>query len=217
MLIDSFFNIDADEFKVLLLREALTDGSYESWVKPPEIHTLEAKGERFYPLELASLVHEESSLLASSLRQELIDEGINIIIDTVLSDVNVAIALGQQLADAEYRVTVIDVEAPFEVSEERIVHRWQLAMEEAEAGTADALDGRWVPSSYTRPLFDTKHGRSKSQDAAERLASTCPTVERFERYFTSLEEHQAARRENRQASPVQEPTPVPPGTRTRGC
>ena len=35
----------------------------------------EAAGERFFPLELASLVHEESSLLAKRLQREAIAEG----------------------------------------------------------------------------------------------------------------------------------------------
>lgn len=201
---DQYVNIDADEFKKLLLREAMADGSYEEWIKPPEVRDLEEQGERFYPLELASLVHEESSMLARSLRTEMIDQGTNIIVDTVLSDPDKAVELGRQLADAGYQVTVVDVEVPFEVSQDRIVQRWQHAMQEAEAGKADALGGRWVPSAYARPLFDTEHGRSKSQDAAAELAQTCPRVIRYERHYTSAEEHRAALNEGREAQPVRE-------------
>ncbi|MFT4187351.1 MAG: zeta toxin family protein [Aeromicrobium sp.] len=201
---DHYVNVDADDFKKLLLREAVADGSYESWIKPPEVRDLEAKGERFYPLELASLVHEESSRLARELRSEMIDRGTNIIVDTVLSDPDTAVALGEQLSEAGYQVTVVDVEVPFEVSEERIVQRWQHAMQEAEAGEADALGGRWVPSAYARPLFDTEHGRSKSQDAAARLAESCSCVIRYERHYTSVEEHRASLREGREAQPVRE-------------
>src|SRR5699024_4005932 len=56
----------------LLLREALADGSYEVWIKPDAVRDLEAQGERFFPLELAALVHEESSMLAAALREDLI-------------------------------------------------------------------------------------------------------------------------------------------------
>lgn len=77
-------------------------------------------------------------------------------------------------------------------------------MQEAEAGKADALGGRWVPSAYARPLFDTEHGRSKSQDAAAELAQTCPRVIRYERHYTSAEEHRAALNEGREAQPVRE-------------
>ena len=92
--------IDADEFKRSLLREAQTDGSYEQWLMPAAIREREAQGERFFPLELASLVHEESSHLAKSLRADAIAAGDNIVIDTVLSNEADALALGQVLTKA---------------------------------------------------------------------------------------------------------------------
>ncbi len=126
------------------------------------------------------------------------------VVDTVLGDETSADGLAEQLTRAGYEATVIDVEVPYLVSEDRIKMRWQEAMTEAEAGKAGALGGRWVPSTYARPLFDTEHGRSKSQDVAERLAETCPNVRRYERHFTSLDEHQLALREGRRAKPVRE-------------
>jgi len=198
-----YVNIDADEVKQLLLREAIADGSYEVWIKPEAVRDLEAQGERFYPLELASLVHEESSRLAVALREDLIDTRTNIIVDTVLGDEASAQKLGEQLAAAGYTVTVVDVEVPFEVSEARIEQRWQEAMQEVD-GAANALGGRWVPSAYTRPLFDTEHGRSKCQDVAERLATACPVVMRYERHYTSLAEHRAALLDRRKSQPVLE-------------
>src|SRR5699024_8010670 len=69
---DSFVTVDADEFKNLLLREALADGSYEVGIKPDAVRDLEAQGERFSPLELAAVLHEESSMLAAALREDLI-------------------------------------------------------------------------------------------------------------------------------------------------
>ncbi len=119
--------IDADEFKRSLLREAQQDGSYDTWLMPDAIREREAQGERFYPLELASLVHEESSYLAKSLRADAIAAGDNIVIDTVLSNEADALALGQRLAAAGYDVRVIDVEVPYELSEERIRGRWEHA------------------------------------------------------------------------------------------
>lgn len=195
----AFVNIDADEFKKLLLREAIADGSYETWLIPEPIRELEHQGERFYPLELASLVHEESSRLAAALRADLITAETNIVVDTVLGSTASAEALGRQLDEGGYSVTLVDVEVPYAVSEHRIVRRWRRAMRDAELGSPGALGGRWVPSAYVRPLFDTEHGRSRSQDAAERLARSCPAVLRYERYFTSLEEHEASLAERRDA------------------
>lgn len=61
-----------------------------------------------------------------------------------------------------------------------------------------------MPSAYARPLFDTEHGRSKSQDAAAQLAQTCPRVIRYERHYTSAEEHRASLVEEREAQPTRE-------------
>lgn len=81
----AWLTIDADEFKHKLLREALRDGSYDQFLKPPEVAQREQiDGERFFPLELASLVHEESSYLAKQLQREAMREGTNIVIDSVL-------------------------------------------------------------------------------------------------------------------------------------
>lgn len=194
--------IDADEFKRSLLLQAKADGSYDQWLMPDAIREREAQGEKFYPLELASLVHEESSYLAKSLRADAIANGDNIVLDTVLSNEDDALALGQRLEAAGYSIRVIDVEVPYEVSEERIVLRWSEAIADAEAGK-DPLGGRWVPSAYARPLFDTDHGRARSQDIAAKLAEN-PAVTRYERHFTSLEEHHAAIAESRRAMPVKE-------------
>lgn len=151
--------IDADEFKRSLLREALEDGSYDQWLVPDAVREREAQGEKFYPLELASLVHEESSYLAKEFRADAIDEGYNIVIDTVLSNETDARALGQRLTDAGYDVRVIDVEVPYEVSEERIRNRWEHAYTTALDG-GDSLGGRWVPSEYARDVFNGPGGTS---------------------------------------------------------
>lgn len=198
----SYVNIDADEFKAALLRQAIVDGSYESWIKPTAVRELEAAGERFFPMELAALVHEESSRLSVRQRAAMARAGTNIIVDTVLGSGASATELGTQLERAGYSVHVVDVEVPFEVSEERIVQRWAEAITAAEAGQ-DPLGGRWVPSAYARPLFDTAHGRARSQDAAALLADN-PAVQRFERHFTSMEEHRSAIAEGRRAQPARE-------------
>lgn len=174
---DSWLPIDSDEFKHKLLREAQADGSYEGFLKPAAVREREAAGERFFPLELAALVHEESSFLAMRLQQAALDEGVNVVVDTVLSRPRSAIALGARLARAGYRVEVIDVEVPYEVSQERIAGRWREAYERAMS-TGEGLGGRWVPSVYASTVFDSATGRSTSQEAAVELAQTCPVVQR---------------------------------------
>jgi chloramphenicol 3-O-phosphotransferase len=190
--------IDADEFKRSLLREAQADGSYSKWLMPDAIREREAQGERFFPLELASLVHEESSYLAKKLRADAIDAGDNIVIDTVLSNETDALALGERLRDAGYDVRVIDVEVPYELSEERIRSRWEHSYATALDG-GDSLGGRWVPSEYAREVFHGPGGLSKPEAAARSLAEQCPAVGRYRVFRTTLEEARAAEADGRPA------------------
>ncbi len=192
--------IDADEFKRSLLREAQVDGSYDTWLMPDAIREREAQGEKFYPLELASLVHEESSYLAKILRADAVDAGDNIVIDTVLSNEADALALGRRLTAAGYDVVVIDVEVPYELSEERIRARWEYAYTTALDG-GDSLGGRWVPSEYARDVFDGPGGRSKPEAAARALAEATPAVSRYRVYRTTTEEARKAEAEGRRAEP----------------
>lgn len=182
----AWLTIDADEFKRALLTEAIKDGSYDRAILPPEVRAAEAAGERFFPLELASLVHEESSFLATQLRDAAMRDGQNVVIDTVLSSPDKAVELGQRFAAAGYSVEVIDVEVPFELSEARIAGRWQQSYERALAG-ADELGGRWVPSEYARSVYDGPEGRSLPEYAAEQLADTGAAVMRFRRFHTAGE------------------------------
>lgn len=108
----TYLRVDADDFKKLLLGRAIEDGSYDSWLKPAEIKRLEAQGQQFFPMELASLVHEESSLIAMGLRVESIRQGTNLVIDGVLASEEKAVRLGDELEAAGYEVRVVDVEVP---------------------------------------------------------------------------------------------------------
>lgn len=183
---NEWLTIDADDFKYALLQAAIDDGSYDAFLKPTLVKDHEAAGERFFPLELASLVHEESSELAKRLRAESIRTGANIVIDTVLSSEVSALGLGKQLEAAGYGVEVVDVEVPYELSESRIAKRWQQSYEVAlESG--EGLGGRWVPSEYARAVFDGPDGRSFPEFVAERLAAECGAVDRYRRFRTAAE------------------------------
>lgn len=178
--------VDADEFKRELLREATVDGSYESWLLPDVVRARQEAGERFYPLDLAPLVHEESAYLAKELRADAIADGDNIVIDTVLGSEPAAVALGQELDAAGYDVTVVDVEVPFELSAARIRTRWEHDYA-AAVGGGDALGGRWVPSGYARDVFHGPDGGSKPEAAARRLATGCPAVRRYRVFRTTAD------------------------------
>ncbi|KFD44074.1 hypothetical protein IU11_05740 [Cellulosimicrobium sp. MM] len=143
----------------------------------------ESDGEPFFPLELAALVHEESSHLARLLRDEARREGTDVVIDSVLSNPRAAVALGNQIAAAGYEVEVVDVEVPYELSQTRIAQRWRESYEGAIV-TGEGLGDRWVPSVYARYVFDGPDGRARSQKSAATLAATCPAVLRYRRFWT---------------------------------
>jgi len=176
-----FLTIDADVFKIALLDEALSDGSYESFIKPDAVKEYEQSGQKFFPMELSALVHAESSMIAQEQRLQALQEGNNVIIDTILSDEDVARRLVAQLVGQGYSIHLIDVEASYEVSHERVTKRWIQAYKEALDG-AVTLGGRWVPSEYIRGIFKTEDGKAVSEGIARMIADECPSVEKYQVY-----------------------------------
>ena len=154
-----WLSINPDDFKDELLVKALADGSYDGYLVPDEVRKLEAAGEKFYPRELAALVHNESSILAKKAIRDALDRGDNIIIDGTLSGEKNARAQLDALQAAGYDVKIADVETTQAVSEARTLGRWERGYLEAENGTATGRDaelgGRWVPQSFPASLFTT--------------------------------------------------------------
>lgn len=179
-----FTIVDPDEFKTLLIRAAIDDGSINKLI-PPEAAE---HGINLTPMELAALVHEESSSLAGRVRNDAIELGENVVIDGVMANKDKALRMANQLAQAGYTIQVIDVEVPAEISRERITQRW------AEQTLAGGLGGRWVPSEYRVSVFDTTDGtNSRCDQAARAVAENNPRVARYARYFTTAEQaHQGA-------------------------
>lgn len=175
---DRWLSIDADDFKHELLREAIADGTYETVIKPPEVREREAGGERFAPLELASLVHEESSRLARLLREAAIDEHLDVVIDTVLSSADVGLEVAQRLDSAGYAIRVVDVETTAAISAARVEARWRdVSVNFVDGVDETGLGGRWVPSEFLRDVFPSgPDGPSVCEGNARRVAQECPAV-----------------------------------------
>jgi predicted ABC-type ATPase len=184
---DHFRVVNADDFKDKLLLQAMDDGSYERHLMPPEVRRAQAAGERFYPRELASLVHEESSLLAKSAIRDSIRRGDNLVVDGTLSGQKSAGKLFEQLEKAGYKVTVASVEAPRSATQSRIAGRWRGGYKRSETGTAktplDAkLGGRWVPGGLTTSLYPHGPRQSVCRDVAEWARQRFPAVQQLQRY-----------------------------------
>jgi hypothetical protein len=215
--------IDADDFKDHLLEQAIKDGDYDRFLKPQEVKDLEAQGERFFPRDLASLVHEESSMLAMTARTEAIEAGENIVIDSVLGSKRSADELAQQLQANGYKVIVVDVEVPFEVSQASIKSRWKQGYLRGLEGS-DPLGGRTVPSDYDRDIYNGPGGKSKPEATARHLANTCPAVSEYQlwrgapapdggRAPLAREQHLRRARPGADLQPAQAPTRQPAAAR----
>ncbi len=172
--------IDADEFKGALLDQALLDGSFESFIKPQAIKDLEAHGEQFFPLELASLVHEESSQLADAARFEAIAAGENIVIDAVMSNPRSAADLARTLDHAGYSIHVVAIEVPYEVSANSARMRWEKGYLQGLSGE-NPQGGRWVPEDYIRKVFTPDNGLTGPQMSLQEFAD-CPAVVQIDIY-----------------------------------
>ncbi len=181
-----FLVVDADDFKKALLIEAIRDGSYESWITPPAVRGLEARGERFYPMEMAALVHEESSRLARDFRRDAIGRSDDLVIDTVLGDPEAAVQLGRDLEAARYDIRVIHVATPPAVSAERVRSRWAEGYREAIAGR-DPLGGRVVESEVLRRAATDRDGEPITRLSARRLTHEVGAVRSFQDHWTPSE------------------------------
>lgn len=182
--LDGWRKIDPDTMKTMLLAHAIADGSYAS-LKPAAVRVLEAGGEQWFPLELAALVHEESSYLSKRVRHRAMTRRDNIVLDMVLGDVQNAVTLGQALVERGYQeVQVIDVEATSEQSLARVSYRWHQGYRRALAsGDPQFLDeGRWVPSDFSRGLYFTADGTCMSQLAANAMAHSLTIPVTYRRY-----------------------------------
>jgi predicted kinase len=184
---DHFRVINSDDFKDRLLQQALQDGSYRGHLMPPEVQRAEAAGEQFHPRELASLVHEESGMLASEATNRAIRRGENVVIDGTLSHQESARKLFRQLENAGYKVQVASVEAPLPVTQARIAHRWRTGYRGAATGTAKEpldreLGGRTVPAGFTKSLYPKDPNQSRCREVAEWAKKRFRSIKQLKRY-----------------------------------
>lgn len=178
--------IDPDDMKDRLLQQAQRDGSYDRLVPAG----MGEPGERFYPRELAALVHEESSLLSKAAQAQAIAAGENVVIDGTLANGEKAHHLARTLQQEGYEIHIVDVEAPEHVARERVVGRWQGPYEQIEARAEQGQDvskelgGRWVPGEVLDPIYANGPDRTVCADNAEALIEQHDAVRELDRYYT---------------------------------
>ena len=166
--------VNSDDFKDLLLEQALADGTIDQ-LTPPELRD----GERVWPRELAAIVHEEAGILVGQATETAIARGENLIIDGTLSHSQRAHNTVDRLQQAGYTVRLASVDGPENVIRERIAHRWRTDYMAAEEGSAQGvgaqLGGRWVPSEVANDLYDRPE-ESRCATVARDLAAIHPAI-----------------------------------------
>lgn len=179
-----FIVCDPDKFKEMILEHEMQAGRLEE-LKPPVVRELESQGERFAPMEFASLVHEESSLLSAKLQERLMEFDKNIVIDTVLKSEASAQMIASRLDKAGYKYSVVSVQTTEDVSKDSIRERWEKPYRKFLAGEHSLegrMGGRPVPSEFATSVFPVKGGPSTTQGAALWLARNGIGVSSFQQF-----------------------------------
>lgn len=172
-----FVIADPDEFKELLIEDAARRGWLDELI-PDEAREA---GFTLAPMELSALVHEESSHLARRVRTAAINRGANVVVDSVMARESAALQNARDLEQHGYAIEVVSVQVPQELSQARILQRWA-------TDSATPLGGRWVPSEYRHDVFAGDHKAASWPDRnARTVAEQVNAVERYRRYFTTME------------------------------
>lgn len=188
--------LDADVFKRYLLEAVVEEGTLQELL-PPDLRVDPGQTSRFYPFELSALVHHESTgFLFTAAEREAVDRGENLIVDGTLAWKPHAERLVAGLAEAGYRIQVVDVEAPKDVAADRIVARWRRGFLQAQGAPADPerrLGGRWVPvtaldsifTEFRAPGNTPLHGKSVTEVNAREVSEDHTAVTRYDLYRTT--------------------------------
>ena len=167
--------IDADDFKKRLVKKLQQSGEYESMI-PPAVGERIAAGERFAPGEFASLVHEESSMLARQARLRSLNRGERVVLDGVNGSDRKLREKVEELAKTGYSsVEIIAVDGPKAVTRARVEHRWNKSFDAYLAGDEDAgYDARYVPEHISDAIYREGDERSSCAKAVAKCVRQGP-------------------------------------------
>lgn len=169
--------LDADVIKDYLLRDAVTCSVYDDL-----LDRVLSDGHPVMPRELATLVHSESTKLLDSITEICMARGENIVLEGTFSWPGLGPRLLRDLASADYeKFTILDVEAPAEITRARALTRWWRGRLDAISG-GDPLGGRFTPGFVIDALYSvdtevTVCARNARAAFDHVLAAEIPTVE----------------------------------------
>ncbi|MET4050644.1 MULTISPECIES: zeta toxin family protein [unclassified Rhodococcus (in: high G+C Gram-positive bacteria)] len=175
--------LDADVVKDYLLRDAVACGVYDDL-----FDQVLPDGQPVMPRELATLVHSESTILLDAITEICMARRENIVLEGTFSWPGLAPRLLNDLASADYeKFTILDVEAPAEITRARALTRWWRGRLDAING-GDPFGGRFTPgfvidALYTGDTEVTVCARNARTAFDHALAAEIPTVELLVEHF----------------------------------
>ncbi|MBY6413402.1 zeta toxin family protein [Rhodococcus sp. BP-252] len=169
--------LDADRVKDYLLCDALDAGVYDDLLA-----RILPDGYRVLPRELATLVHSESTKLLDAITDICVGRGENVVLEGTFSWPGLGPRLLTDLASSGYdKFTILDVEAPADITRARALTRWWRGRV-AAVGGGDPMGGRFTPGFVIDALYTPGSDRTicaRNARAAfdHPLAENIPTVE----------------------------------------
>lgn len=140
--------IDADRVKTMLLDFDVTALGSRSPYRDL-LDTVLPDGSSLMPMELAGLVHHESTRIADEIADRCRAEGENLIIEGTLAWSDQGDRLAHQFATSGYEsLRLVLVEAEMDVVIERALSRWW------QGRAAGAPGGRFTPAAAIAALYD---------------------------------------------------------------
>ncbi|MET8859252.1 zeta toxin family protein [Streptomyces sp. NPDC004579] len=156
--------LDPDQFKEAIIRNGGAP------VLPAAAYVLPG-GRRLAPAELAPLVHRESAFLQDTFESWCRSQGLNLLYDGVMKNLDkTRVLLGDLAREGYPKRVVLSVEVPMETSLQGNALRWQKGRIGFDEGS-DAYGGRMAPEPLIRALYPQNAASSFSvaRSNAERL------------------------------------------------
>ena len=178
--LQGYRRLDSDVVKDLLIERAVQDGIYDDLLS-----LVLADGAQLAPRELASLVHDESTVLIDSIRAVCVARRENVLIEGTLNWPDHGHKVLAQLAENDYiSVRIVAVEVPRALAHAQALSRWWAGRLDWRAGS-ELLGGRFTPPGAIDGCYDggdlSKCGRNARELTSQPHHGMAVTFDMFRR------------------------------------
>lgn len=174
-----FVNLNADDFKELLLLRGYADEAVQAAYDAGRISLskaiqgIEIPGTGLKGLNAAAVLHEESSWLYKEFSRRFIATGQNVVLDVTMGSVGSIAGQLTALREAGYSIEILFVDVDISTTLGRAIARWERS-------------GRFVPPSYIEGLANDVWG-SKNRAVFETLKDQADSWTLFDNNFKPIQ------------------------------